>query len=147
MRNSIFRDDVRSFCDTSAKWIFFAIYGAFAAILTFALVRLSVRQGQLDAPFFIAGWCLLSWYLIVGTVFFIDTSELLIDEEQVARRMFGLICQRTRWTEVTLIREEFVKTPKGTVVVLRILNSRYPHWRFRLRAVLRVSENLNGSKN
>jgi hypothetical protein len=132
--------DFKSFRDSSGMWKFFSIYGAFATVLTFALVRLSVSQGQLDMPFFIAGWCLLSWYVIVGMVFLIDTSELLVDEEQIARRIFGAICQRMRWATITLIRETYVKTPKGTGVVLHILPGRYPFWRFRLRGVLRISD-------
>jgi hypothetical protein len=140
MVRSHMQSDFKSFRDSSGMWNFFFIYGAFATVLTFALVRLSVSQGQLDMPFFIAGWCLLSWYVIVGLVFLIDTSELLVDEEQIARRMFGVICQRTRWKKITLIRETYVKTPKGTVVVLHILPDRYPFWRFRLRGVLRISD-------
>jgi hypothetical protein len=68
-----------------------------------------------------------------------DSSELLIGDNEIARKMFGMICQRVKWSEVTGIRKSFVKTPRGTVVTVRIVSDKYPHWRFRLRGPIVVS--------
>jgi hypothetical protein len=137
--NSQINDPIsQSFRNTSDRAGFLAIYGAFAVVCAFFLI-VAATHNQMQTGGFVAFWCLLWWFLTMEVIFAIDTSELLVSENGMARKILGLICQRVKWTEVTCIRQSFVETRRGTVVVVRVISASYPRWQFRLRGQIMVS--------
>jgi hypothetical protein len=59
-------------------------------------------QEGLSGMLVVAGMALP--FLIVGPIALVGKSQLLIDDEKISRRLFGVVIQTLRWDNVRLVR-------------------------------------------
>jgi hypothetical protein len=102
----------KSFLSTADKPLTFSVLGIFALLpLTFLLA--SAIQGPVSWGVVVT-WLFFSvFFLIFMMVFFMDSSELLLDENGLARKISGRVCMQIPWTGIRSIRETFQLTRRG----------------------------------
>lgn len=83
---------------------FFVALGAGTSVVIFVGVMAVIRD-QFDRGAFLLIW-LGSWlYVLWGTIFVINNTDILVGDAGLSRVLFGTICQHVSWTEIMVVRE------------------------------------------
>lgn len=97
----------RTFRSTADKGMFYSICGALV-VAPMLLVAHAASHGKMQlggVVFFLT--CSLGYFYFC-VMFFVDSSELIIDDAGLARRILGRVCMQTSWTGIKVIRERFL---------------------------------------
>jgi hypothetical protein len=134
----------RHFRSTADKTMAFSLCGVLAAIPLFFLIGALVK-GEAVTRGYLAYSSLSVVFLVFGAIFFVDTSELLISDTGLARRICGVVCMQLPWADIKSIRETFrPKALNGPQIIIQIL----PNFRrdivLRFRRILVVSDQIEG---
>jgi hypothetical protein len=134
----------QSFKSTADKAVMYFLLGAYAAIPLFLLVYVEFKGEKLTTGFLIFS-VLPIGILAIGVTFFVDTSELLIGEFGLARRIYGGVCMPIPWTDIQSVREIFRKNVRnGPQVIIQVI----PRFRrgilLRFRRMLVISDQIEG---
>lgn len=121
---------------TADKVMAYSLCGAFAVVPIFFLTYAVVRGETLTGGFLF--FSSLPIIIVAGAaIFFVDTSELLINDTGLARRICGGVCMQTPWTEIKTIREIFrPKAQYGAQTIIQVVPN------FRRDVVLRIRRKL-----
>jgi hypothetical protein len=102
----------KSFASTADKPLTFSVLGIFA-ILPLVFLLAAAVQGPLP-------WGGVTAPLVLSVAFFsflamsiMDSSELLLDETGLSRKIGGRVCMQIPWTGIRGIRETFQMTKRG----------------------------------
>ena len=106
-------------------------------------VAYAVSKGKLQLGGSIALlMCSLGYFYLCG-MFFVDSAELIVDDEGLARRIFGRICMQTPWTGIKVIREQFLVNQRyGGEIRIDILPRRVHGIALRFRRTIKFSEQM-----
>jgi len=121
--------------------LLFAIFVGFVVIAVMVFDR-----HQFDRGFAIFLWSFSWWFLIIGTVYTLNSLDLLVNDSGLARIVFGKPCQRLAWDEIRMIRE-YSQTSRADAQIRRYLRI-YPRQssflKFRLIRTMLISEKIDG---
>jgi hypothetical protein len=112
---------MRGFVSTADKALVYSFYGAFAAIPIFLLTYAVVKGETLTVGFLF--FTSLSIAVLAGAaIFFVDTSELLVSDSGLARKICGVVCMQIPWADIKRIREIFrTKARNGPQIVIQVI--------------------------
>jgi hypothetical protein len=132
----------RSFVSTADKAMVYSFCGAFAVIPIFFLIYAVIRGETLTGGFLFFSFLPIG-VLAIGAMFFVDTSELLISDTGLARRICGGVCMQIPWTDIKGIRETFrTKARNGPQIIIQVV----PNFRrdvvLRFRRILVISDQI-----
>ena len=115
------------------------IFGAFIA-LCIAILLLFYSRHQLDPVPFSVFWSSLWWFIVACTSYAVDTSEVLVSDQYVARRFWGRICHRVDWPDIERIRESTAQLKDGPITFINIVPRCKSFWRFQLTGTIQMSD-------
>jgi hypothetical protein len=131
-----------SFCSTADKSIFYTISGALAGIPAFVLIYAEIK-GEMQLGGGLACSFLLLGYLVLGATYFLDTSELILDDMGIRRKIFGRMCMPITWRGIKVIREQFLMNQRvGGEIRIDILPNTPRDFSLRLRKTIKFSEQV-----
>lgn len=134
----------QSFKSTADKAVIYSFFVAFAAVPIFFLIY-SLSKGETPTIGFLIFSFLPVGVLAVGVTFFLDTSELLVDETGLARRIYGGACMQIPWTDIQNIRETFrTKVRNGPRVIIQVMPKCRSGMLLRFRRMLVISDQIEG---
>lgn len=128
------------------QWKFFAIIGLFI-VLCIGMVVFAAIRGQLTLPLFSANAGILIFLLLPSYQVLINTSELLVDDTGISRRLFGRIAARLRWNDIKCIREKRVKVSRGSVTIIGVFSKRNPFGGIGGTPAISISEQVVGFRD
>jgi hypothetical protein len=133
---------MRSFVSTADKALVYSFCGAFAAIPIFFLTYAVVKGEALTVGFLF--FSSLSIVVLAGAaIFFVDTSELLISDSGLARRICGVVCMQIPWADIKRIREIFrTKARNGPQIVIQVIPDSRRDVVLRFRRKLVISDQI-----
>ena len=78
-----------------------------------------------------------------GATYFFDTSELLLDDTGIARRIFGRVCMPITWIGIKVIREQLLVNQRyGGEIRIDILPNTPSDFALRFRRTIKLSEQV-----
>ena len=128
----------------SGRGQFFAAWIAGLSIWVF-FALLAVSRNQLEPIVFFVVWTGFWFILTAGTYRAIITSDVLIDDIGVSRKLFGWVIQRIQWNELKLIREYsgYVPNSEETLRFVRLVPKKLPLFKFRLCEPMLISDRVD----
>jgi hypothetical protein len=134
----------RGFVSTADKTIAFLLCGVLAAIPFFFLICALVKREAVTGGY-LAYSSMSVVILVFGAVFFVDTSELLVGDSGLARRIGGRVCMQIPWTGIKRVRETFrTKARNGPQIIIQIIPTVRTGIVLRFRRMLVVSDQIEG---
>lgn len=132
----------RTFQNTADRALFYSICGALVAA-PLLIVAHAASQGKMQlggSIFFLT--CSLC-YCYFGVMFFVDSSDLLINEAGISRRILGRVCTQTPWSGIKVIRERFIANQKyGGEIRIDVLPKTLHGLALRFRRTIKFSEQI-----
>jgi hypothetical protein len=130
----------RSFVSTTDKTTAISICGVLAAIPCFSLI-LVLFKGEPVTGGFLVYSSLSLVFLVFGLFFYVDTSELLVADVGLARRIGDRICMQIAWNQIRCVRETFrPKARNGSQIIIQVIPKFRRSAMLRLRRILVISE-------
>lgn len=102
----------KSFLSTADKPLNFSILGIFAILPLFFLLAAAI-QGPLQWGFVTVSLIFSVFFLTYLAMFIMDSSQLLVDDTGLSRKIGGRDCMRIPWIGIRSIRETFKITKQG----------------------------------
>jgi len=129
-----------SFRSTAARVMVFTIFGLLGGLPAFVLIYAGFN-GEMQLGGFIAGSLLALNFVFFASMFFLDTSELILDDNGIARKILGRVCMPIPWRGIKVIREQFlVNQRRGGKIRIDILPAAASD--FALRITIKFSEQV-----
>ena len=102
----------------------------------------AIYKNQMDRTFFIFIWSALWWYFIIGMSFFLSTTELIVSDAGLARKIFGRTYERIRWGDAKLVREhsKYSRSDETSYCHIEIHRRAFPLFKFKLERKMRLSQ-------
>jgi hypothetical protein len=134
----------QSFSSTADKPVVYFFLAAFAAIPYFFLIY-AVYNGETLTTGFLIFSLLPIGILTIGVIFFLDTSDLLVDESGLARRICGNVRMHVHWTDIQDIRQIFrTNVRNGPQAIIQVTPKFRRGILLRLRRMLVISDKIEG---
>jgi hypothetical protein len=135
----------QSFKSTADKAVICALFVTFAAVPIFFLTYAVVKGETLTVKFLF--FFSLSIPVLAGAaIFFVDTSEVLISDSGLARRICGVVCMQIPWADIKRVREIFrTKARNGPQIVIQVIPDSRRDLMLRFRGKLVVSDQIESS--
>ena len=131
-----------SFSSTADKSMFYSICGALAGIPVSVLIYAGIK-GEMQLGGFLAGSFVSLGFVFFGAMYFLDTSELLLDEAGIKRNIAGRLCMPIAWSGIKVIREQFMANKnRGGEIRIDILPDVPGDFALRLRRTIKFSEQV-----
>ena len=122
--------------------MFCIVCGALAGFPVLILVYADIK-GEMQFGGFLAGLFVSLGFVFFGATYFIDTSELLLDDTGIRRKIFGRTRMEVPWTGIKVIREQFLKNQKyGGEIRIDILPAELRGIALRFRRTIKFSEEM-----
>jgi uncharacterized membrane protein YsdA (DUF1294 family) len=113
------KSQFRYFASTAAKspvYFFCALLGGMAlAFLAYAGYHHQTTPGGFACFALIA-----CFFLLIAIITFMDSSDVALSDDGLARNILGRICMRLPWRQVKLIRESFRELRDGEEIVIQV---------------------------
>ena len=106
------QQSAKSFLSTADKPVTFSILGAFV-IVPGLFVLGAAMQGPLPWGGVATFLFFSVFFSIFLAMFIMDSSELLLDETGLSRKIYGRVCMQIPWIGIISIRETFQITKRG----------------------------------
>jgi hypothetical protein len=111
----------QSFKSTADKPVAYFFFAAFAAVPIFFLLYAVFKGETLTGGFLIFSSLPLG-ILAFGVIYFLDTSDLLVSETGLARRICGDVRMQIPWADIQSMREIFrTKVRNGPQVIIQVI--------------------------
>ena len=122
--------------------MFYTICGALAGTPIFVLIYAGIK-GEMQLGGLLAGSFVSLGFLLFGAMYFFDTSELLLDDTGITRKIFGRVCMLITWRGIKVIREQFLVNQRyGGESRIDILPTKPCDFLLRLRRTIKFSEQV-----
>ena len=132
----------QSFRSKADKAVVYFFISVFAVVPVFSLIYVLLKGETLTTGFLIYSFLPVG-VLAIGVNFFLDTSELLVDETGLARRIYGGVVMQIPWTDIQRIRESFrTKARNGPQVIIQVTPKFRRGLLLRYRRMLVISDQI-----
>ncbi len=122
--------------------MFYTVCVALAGIPAFVLIYAAIK-GEMQLGGGLVCSFLLLGYFVFGATYFIDTSELVLDNTGIRRKMFGRMCMPIAWTRIKGIREQFLMNQRyGGEIRIDILPTSPCDIALRFRRTIKFTEQV-----
>ena len=131
---------MRSFACTEDRMIGFSLGAALAAIPFFSLIFVFIKGEEMSTGFLV--YCsMFVVFVVFLAFFFIDTTDLLVNETGVARRIGGRVCMQVPWSQIQQVREILrPKVRNAPQIVIQVIPTVRRGALLRFRRMIVISE-------
>jgi hypothetical protein len=92
-----------TFTNSDRALVLAILFVVFIGLITTGAVIFERHQLTPGVAIFL--WSVLWWFIAIGTAYGLNNSDLLVDDDGLARIVLGKPGQRIGWSDVALIRE------------------------------------------
>jgi hypothetical protein len=122
--------------------MFYSICGGLIAAPLFG-VAYAASKGKIQWAGTITFLMFSLGYFYFCIMFFVDSSELMVDDAGLARRIFGRLCMQIPWTGIKVIREQFLLNQRyGGEIRIDVIPRKIHGIALRFRRTIKFSEQI-----
>jgi hypothetical protein len=122
----------------------YSLCGMLAAIPIFFMIYAAVK-GEIELSGYLIASILSVGFILFGAIFLVDTSDLLVDDTGLARRIMGGICTQIPWSGIKGIREMFrTNVRNGPQIIIQIMPCQRRDLILRFRRKIVVTDEIVG---